>query len=177
MAQSQPFFTQNEIDGFVFEFRAKFRDGVRSADGWLYVFLTLMGVAWATWAIPAFNNSHTSPETFGVYAIGFLVTLLLDALLTWKKKGDSNRYEQAIAVVSICTAFTLIVLVSYFSVGVATQAAPGATPIWKTGAYPVLICSFIASVVMALVLTGFETSPPKVGPLDLSVSAVEDRNG
>lgn len=176
MTQWEPLWTKDEIKGFGFELSAKLRDGIRSGDGMLYVFLTLVGVAWATWAIPAINSNHTSPETFGVYAIGFLVTVLLDALLTWKKRGDGNKYEQAIAVVCICIAISLIILVSNYSVGIPVQGPPGSLN-WKPYAYPILIASFVASIVMALVLTGFEASSPPVGPLDLPVEAVEGRNG
>ena len=177
MAQRQPIFSRDEVELFLFELRTKFRDGVRSPDAMLYVVFTFVGVGWATWAIPAYNQTHTSPETFGIYAIGFLVTVFLDAMLTWKRKGDENKYEQAIAVLCMCAAFLLIILVSFFSVNVASPQTPTAESIWKACAYPILWLCFFASVLMALVISGFESGAPPVGPLDLPVTAVKDRNG
>jgi len=174
MAPEQPIFTRDEVKFFVFELRAKFRDGLRSPDSLLYVVFTLVGIGWATWAIPAFNRAHTSPETVGVYAIGFLVTVFLDAMFTWKKRGEENKYEQAIAVLCMCLAFVLIILASYFSVHVTSQDTGQE---WKPGAYFVLWVAFGLAVLMTLVLSGFEVGPPPVGPLDLPVGAVEGRNG
>lgn len=177
MAQRQPIFTRDEVELFGFELRTKFRDGVRSPDALVYVLLTLIGVGWATYAIPAINSSHISPETLGVYVIGFLVTLCLDATFTWKKKNGENKYEQAIAALCMCAALVLIIFVSYFSVVSSPSEPPSKDAIWKTGAYVVIWLCFIASVLMALVISGFDAGTPPVGPLDISLDAVEDRNG
>ncbi|VTU38504.1 hypothetical protein [Variovorax sp. PBL-E5] len=176
MAQRQPIFTHEEVKLFFYELSAKFRDGVRSPDAFLYVVFTLVGVGWATLAIPKINSSHTSPETVGVYVIGILVTVLLDGMLTWKSKGGDNKYGHAIAVLCMCVSLLLIVVVSYFSANKSPPTAPGGEPIWKACSYPVLCASFVLSVLMALVLAGFEAGPPAVGPLDRSLNAVEDGN-
>lgn len=176
MGKRQPIFTHDEVELFIFELQTKFREGVRSPDALLYVVITLVGVGLATWAIPAYNRAHTSPETLGIYVIGFLVTVFLDAMFTWKRKGAENKYEQAIAVLCMCLALLLIVLASYFSVKTTSPQTPEVDLIWKACAYPVLWLCFLASVLMALVLSGFEAGAPPVGPLDRPVNAVEDRN-
>lgn len=177
MAEENLIFSRNDFQLFWFELKSKFRGGVRSPDALLYVMLTPMGIGWASFAIPAINRTHFSPETLGIYVIGFLVTLLLDALLIWKKSGPENGYEWAIAVLSIIAAVALIMVVSYFSVSAGYPNSPGADSVWRDGAYPVLWLSFLASVLMTLVISGFDAGAPPVGPLDTPVEAVEDRNG
>lgn len=169
-------FTRDEVQLFLFEVLSKFRDGIRSPDALLYIVVTLCGVAGATWMIPAFNRTHTSPETFGIYVIGFLVTLFLDAMFTWKK-GSEKPYEQAIAVLCACAAFVMIFIAARFSVARDWTDPPEAEPIWRSGAYFALWTCFILTVLMSLIVSGFEAKPPRVSPLDVSVEAVESRNG
>ena len=177
MAQKQPIFTRDEVDFFCSELQKKFRYGVRSADTILYVFITLVGVGWATYAIPAINSSHISPETLGVYVIGFLVTLGLDATFTWRKKNEENKYELAIAALCMCIALLLIIVVSYFSVVASPSQTPLKEAVWKPGSYVVIWICFITSALMALLISGLDGAPPSVGPLDVSIDAVKDGNG
>jgi hypothetical protein len=167
MAANQPIFTRHEIDSFLFELRSKFRSGIRSVTGIFYILMTLVGVGWASWEIPILNNNETSPETLGIYVIGFLVTVGLDALLTWKRTGDDNRYEQAIATAFMALSAIFLIVASILSIK--THGS------WRCSAEPLLGIILIIAIGMSLVLTGFDSSLPPLGPLDVPVDDINDR--
>jgi L-asparagine transporter-like permease len=170
-----PIFTGEEIALFWFELKSKFRDGVRSPVSILYISLMLTGVAWATWFIPSVNKSETSPETLGVYVIGFLVTVGLDALVSWKKNGEEKKYEQAISAVFIVISVVLIICASILSMK--TPNEPNSTELasWKPWASQLLFLIFCVAVFMSLSLSGIDPKIVPIGPLDKSVASIEDR--
>ena len=176
MPKNISIFTREEISLFLFELKSKFRSGVRSPAGALYIALMLIGVAWASWGIPSLNESETTPETFGIYVIGFLVTVMLDAIVTWKKKGNDNPYEQAIAVIFIVVSLLLVIGASSLSLKT-FHMDPDKTRVgeWKNFATPSLFFVFICAIAMSLVLTGIDPKLPPIGSLDASVDAVCDR--
>lgn len=176
MPRNIQIFTNEEISLFFFELKSKFRSGLRSPAGFLYISLTLIGVAWASWGIPSINNSETSPETFGIYVIGFLVTVMLDAIITWKKKGNDNPYEQAIAGLFIVFSMLLAIGASALSLK-SIHIEPDKTRVeaWKYGATPFLFIILICAITMSLVLTGIDPKLPPIGSLDTPVNAIRDR--
>lgn len=171
-----PIFTRESIRLFWYELRSKFRGGVRSPAGFIYISLTLIGVAWASWGIPSINNSQTSPETLGIYVIGFLITVMLDAIITWKKKGNDNYSEQTIAGLFIVLSLLLTIAASVLSLKT-VHIGTDNTRIenWKSGATPLLFSILIGAIAMSLVLTGIDPRLPRIGSLDVSVDAVRDR--
>lgn len=180
MAGKAPIFTREEMSLFLYELKSKFRDGIRSSAGFLYISLTLIGLAWASWGIPSLNYSETSPETLGIYVIGFLISVMLDAMVTWKKKGSENPYEQAIAVIFMVTSLLLVILASVFSLKtfhleiVPTKVSEWKGE-WKTGATAILAFSLCCAISMSLVLTGIDPKLPAIGPLDNPLTDVSDR--
>lgn len=176
MSNNNSIFTREEISLFFFELKSKFRGGVRSPAGPLYISLMLMGVAWASWGIPSINETETSPETFGIYVIGFLVTVMLDAIVTWKKNGNDNPYEQTIAMVFMVVSVLFIICASFLSVKTFhIELDKTRVGEWKSFATPVLFIVFICTIAMSLVLTGIDPKLPPIGSLDVSMDAVRDR--
>lgn len=169
-------FTREELNLFWFELVSRFRSGVRSPAGFLYVSFTLIGVAWASWGIPWLNRAETSPETLGIYVIGFLITVLLDALITWKKKGNDNPYEQAIAAIFLVISLLLVIFSSYLSVKnfKLELNPPREVGAWKRWAQPLLYTCLTCAVIMSLVLSGIDPKVP-IGPLDVPVGDIADR--
>jgi len=109
-------FTREELVSFRLELQSKFWGGVRSLTGVIYIAFTFVGIGLASLLIPTYNESEISPETFGIYLIGFLITVMLDAMLAWKKSGVENENEQAIAGIFMMISFLLIICTSLLSV-------------------------------------------------------------
>jgi heme/copper-type cytochrome/quinol oxidase subunit 4 len=169
-------FTWEEISSFWLEFKLKFRSGVRSPTGLPYTVFTFAGVAWASYVIPNINHSDISPETYGIYVIGFLVSVMLDAMIIWKKTKDDNTYEQAIAIFVMVISFLLIILSSFLSVKTFNvELGPQGGGKWKCAAKYFLTIILVCAIAMSLVLTGFDTKPLSVGSLDETLDAIRDR--
>lgn len=169
-------FTKDELSAFSAEFGSKLRAGVRSPTGILYSCLVLAGVGCASFAIPVWNEAAITPETLGIYVVGILVTVMADGLMIWKKGGDENPKEQAIAV--------LVIIVSLFSLILATLFSTKSSSIvdtkrvigdWHTAANYVLGLLLILSIAMTLVLTGFDAQPPSIRPIDRPTSDLTDK--
>ena len=141
----------------------------------MYITFTLIGVAWATWGIPSINKSDTTPETLGVYVIGFLVTVLLDALISWKKNGDDKKYEQAISVVFMVGSLALIVWASFLSLKSTVVIDSNVTEQWKMFAAPFLLLIFSLAILMSLVLTGIDPKIVSIGALDTPLGQLRNR--
>lgn len=176
MPESPPIFTREEIKLFSYELKAKFRSGIRSPIGPLYIFLMLFGIGLTTLGIPIYNESEISPETFGIYVIGFLVTVALDAMVIWKKTGNDNQNEQAIAVIFIVISSVLIVFSSLLSIKT-FHLAEDKTRVgeWKSYGSCFLSFIFLITIVMFLILTGIDSQVPKIGSLEEPVTAIRDR--
>lgn len=154
---------------------AKFRAGMHSASGILYSVLVLVGVAWASFAIPNLNAGETTPETLGIYVIGILVTVFADALMIYARGGDQNRLEQAIAVAVMSIALILLVIASFFSVKSSHfENSIKVLNGWRCMSNPVLFLLLAISIALSLLLTGFDPELPN-GALDTPIDAVQDR--
>ena len=93
-----------------------------TAGTWLYLAIVVVGVAFATWAIPAMNSSETSAETLGIYVIGILIAVFADSLFLWKKSKD-DVIAETVAVVS----FLLCLLAGFLSVKEQLHSPEGLT--------------------------------------------------
>ena len=176
------FFRDNEIVEFCDHVWGKFRGGVRTPIGLIYGFATLVGVGWATWGIPAINGSHISPETLGIYVIGFLITVLLDAGVTLAKKlreEEDFGYDTAATVMCFILSIALVIWASYLSIRAdhvpLPSPSPPIEPKWKFAAYPLLAFILSLAVLMWFVLSGIDPKGPTIGPLDKSPGAVRNR--
>ena len=150
-------FTRHEVNSFCVEFLSKFWGGVRSPTGILYIALTLIGVGWATLAIPAINESEISPETYGIYVIGFLVTVMLDAIITWKKSGEGNKVEETISQIFWVISLLLIIVSSILSVkSYHVDANKTKVGEWKNYSIPLLYAVLIVTIGMSVVLKGID---------------------
>lgn len=174
----KPLFTQEELKIFFEELWSKFRSGVRSPEGVVYIAVTLIGVAWASWGIPSINNSETSPETLGIYVIGFLIAVALDsAMIAWKHKNSSSSYEIAILTIIGLTSFVMIFLASNFAIRpVDLELKPPQRVGWKPGSMELLGLFLSIAILMSLIVSGIDTGRPSIGPLDNPVSEIADRN-
>lgn len=169
-------FTRDEFAVFRLELKSKFWGGVRSSTGFIYISFTLVGIGWASWFIPTYNESEISPETFGIYVIGFLITVMLDAIMVWKKSGVGNENEQAISGIFMVMSFLLLIGTSWLSVKSfhldINKARVGE---WKNYASPLLSVVLVFTIAMSLVLTGIDSNFLKVGSVDRPVEDVRDR--
>jgi hypothetical protein len=169
-------FTNNELKLFKFEIKSKFRAGIRTPVNILYIFMAIIGIGWASWAIPVINKGSITPETIGIYVISFLITVGLDALLIFKKIGDENKIGQTISILIMILSILLIILSSTLSL----KSFPEENTIkpigtWKCYAYFILPMVLTISILMSIVLKGFDNEELPVGPLDLPPSSLADR--
>lgn len=173
-----PIFTKEELRRFFEELWTKFRYGVRSPEGMLYTTITLIGVGWASWTIPAINNSELSPETLGIYVIGFLLSVTLDAaMIAWKYKGSNTNYETAILVVVGLGTFILIIASSYFAIKpLNVDLKPPQREDWRWGATPSLLLILMCAIIASLIVSGMDTKPPEIGPLDNPITDLTNRS-
>jgi hypothetical protein len=169
----KPLFTLSELAQFGDTLGSKFRDGVRSETGLIYIVFTIIGVAWASYAIPAINRSELSPETLGIYVIGFVISVILDAMILWKK-GSENKYEVAISITFMIASIIFLPVASYLSLK-SFKADSGEPGTWRAGAEPLLVALFVCTIFMSLVLTGLNPEEPNIGPLDVSLNSINDR--
>jgi cytosine/uracil/thiamine/allantoin permease len=168
--------TLDEIYRFFLALASKFWCGLRSTSGVLYIALTFIGVAWATYGISSLNYSEPSPETLGIYVIGFLVTVLLDSMVTWKRAGSENKNELAISVCFIVMALLLLIWSAYLSIKTYNvELDPPRAGVWKWGANYLLLFILICTIGMSLVLTGVDSTLPQMGSLAKSTQDVADR--
>lgn len=169
-------FSREELVLFRLELQSKFWGGVRSKTGALYIVLTLIGVGWASWVIPSLNESETSPETFGIYVIGFLITVMLDAIITWKKSGVGNESEEAIAGFFIVVSWLLIIATSFLSLK-SFHIAPNKMRVgeWKSYSTPLLFVVLIITITISLALTGIDHELLKIGSADRPIEELRDR--
>lgn len=169
-------FTREEFTVFRLELVSKFWGGIRSLTGFIYISFTLIGIGWASWIIPSYNESEISPETFGIYVIGFLITVMLDAIMTWKKSGVGNENEQAISGIFMVMSFLLIIGTSWLSVkSFHLDSSKARVGEWKNYAPPLLSVVLIFTIAMSLVLTGIDHDFLKVGSVDRPVEDIRDR--
>lgn len=169
-------FSREELTLFRIELQSKFWGGVRSKTGALYTVLTLIGIGWASWAIPSLNESETSPETFGIYVIGFLITVMLDAIITWKKSGVGNESEEAIAGFFIAVSLVLIIVTSYLSLkSFHIEPNKMRVGVWKSYSTPLLFFVLVVTIIISLILTGIDHDLLKIGSVDRDVNALRDR--
>lgn len=169
-------FTREECSVFLLELQSKFWGGVRSTTGLIYISFTLIGIGWASWIIPSYNDSEISPETFGIYVIGFLITVMLDAIVTWKKSGVGNENEQAISGIFMVLSFLLIIGTSWLSVkSFSIDSQKARVGEWKGYSPFLLTIVLIITIAMSLVLTGIDHEFIKVGSVDKPVDEVRDR--
>jgi len=176
MHEDLSIFTREEIKIFLIELKSKFRGGVRSPVGVVYIVFMVISMGWASFGIPFSNESEISPESLGIYVIGFLVTVLLDATVIWKRTGNDNPTEQTIAGIFMMVSVILISWASYLSIK-SFHVEPNKTRVgtWKNFAMPSLFIIFIVSILMSLVLTGLDSQAPEIGSLDTSLNTVRDR--
>jgi len=167
-------YTKSEWNAFFTGCGSKFRAGMRSPSGMLYIGLVLGGVAWASFAIPNLNAGETTPETLGIYVIGILVTVIADALMILIKGGDQNPLEQGIAVAVVIIALGALMLASLFSLR--SSHFENSTKIlhgWRCLADQVLFLLLAISIALTLLITGFDSKLPN-SVIDRPVSAVKD---
>jgi len=177
MSEDSQIFTESERRTFKIALKSKFRTGVRTPINILYIFMTLIGVGWATWAIPVLNKASITPETIGIYIIGFLITVWLDALLILKKTADDNKVEQTISVLIMIFSTLLIIASSILSL----KSFPENSNLesegsWKCYAYYIFPIILIVAILMSVVLTGFDAEKLHVGPLDMPENSIANRN-
>ena len=171
-----PIFTREEMNQFLFELTSKFHGGIRSPEGVFYISLTIIGGFWASYFIPKLNGSEISPETYGIFTIGFLITVMLDAIVTFMRKNDNNPYEKAISLISIIFSFILIIVTSYLSLKqfhVSIDKKP--TFIWEYVAQYLLVFVLLIAISMSIILTGIESNGPLIGSADRSIDDIKDR--
>ena len=169
-------FSREELTSFLLELKSKFWGGVRSLTGVIYIAFTFVGIGLASLIIPSYNESEISPETFGIYVIGFLITVMLDAMLAWKKSGVDNENEQAIAGIFMMISFLLIIFTSLLSVK-SFHLDSNKTRVgeWKGYAPFLLTVVFVLTIAMSLVLAGIDHELLKIGSVDRSVEDIRDR--
>jgi hypothetical protein len=167
MAAGIPIFSNDERKTFFLELSSKFRSGIRSPEGFIYICITFFGVGWASWQIPVWNGSHISPETLGIYVIGFVITVGADSLMIYKKSGEDSPYETAIGALFMILSGLLFVVASVLSWKRGES--------WPNGATPGLALILIISIWMTLVLTGFDSKPPKMAAADKPLNEIKDR--
>lgn len=169
-------FSREELASFILELKSKFWGGVRSLTGVIYIAFTFVGIGLASFIIPSYNESEISPETLGIYVIGFLITVMLDAVLAWKKSGVDNENEQAIAGIFMMFSFLLLICTSLLSVKSfhldTNKTRVGA---WKGYAPFFLTVVFIVTIAMSLVLAGIDHELLKIGSLNKDVNDIRDR--
>lgn len=169
-------FSREEIALFGQELKSKFWGGVRSPTGFLYIALTFIGVGWASWAIPTLNESETSPETLGIYVIGFLITVMLDSVIAWKKSGVGSEFEQAIAAIFMVISLLLIIGSSIFALKTFSVSSDKVRiGEWKFGSSPLLLVVLIFTILMSLVLTGIDHELLRIGSTDKSIHELQNR--
>lgn len=190
----KPLIERDELQYFWYELRSKFRSGMRGIPSVLYLFFTLIGVGLASWLIPKMNGSEISAETLGIYVIGFLVSVWLDALLiliAQKGGADNNRYEREIATLFLVVSVLLTLWAWFLSLHVDTPVAAGGGGThqagepsasgqvsehhWRWGAEIFLGLILIASLIMSLILAGIDSEQPGFGSLQLDVDAIKDK--
>jgi hypothetical protein len=192
----KPLIEQAELEFFWYELKSKFRSGMRGIPSILYLFFTLLGVGLASWLIPSMNGSEISAETLGIYVIGFLVSVWLDALLiliSQKGDGDKNHYEREIAAMFLVFSVVLTLWAWYLSLhapaeivsAVPAAIVPGSahgtmTPIaehkkWRWGAEYFLGFILLGSLAMSLILAGIDSEQPGFGSLERNVDAIKDK--
>lgn len=177
MSQDLDIITEEDWNLFKIELKSKLRAGIRTPINILYIFMTLIGVGWASWAIPVMNKSSITPETIGIYVIGFLITVGLDALLVFKRTGDENRIGQTISVLIMIFSVILIMISSILSLkSYPESSSPDADGVWRCSAYFLLPIFLAFAILMSLVLTGFDTEELHVGPIDLPPTSITNRN-
>lgn len=169
-------FTPAERSAFFLELILKFRAGVRSRSGLLYSVFVFVGVGWASFAIPAWNGSETTPETLGIYVIGILITVIADGLIILIKGSDENRLEQAIAVAVTIVSIISLVLASVFSTK-SSHVEDSARMLedWRCLANQALVVLLVLATTMSLVLTGFDPKLPPNRALDTPTTDLQDR--
>lgn len=166
-----PIFSKEERQSYWDELCLKFRSGVRSAEGVVYIVVTLVAVAWASWGIPSINNSETSPETLGIFVIGLLISVMLDALIVaWKHKSLNSSYETAVLVTAGLSSFIMIVFASYFSIKpLNLEVTPHQREGWKEFAMPALLFFLAVSIVLSLIVSGMDSSKLNISAIDSPV--------
>lgn len=202
MSKLPPIWTGEEIASFVLDLHSKFRAGMRNISSIFYTIFTLVGVAWASFAIPSINKSEINPETIGIYVIGVLITVTLDAILYFIDKRDgasSPNNERNIAGLACCLSFLLIIAASILSTAVQpeplTSGAAASTIVatsngaahanisnhaettkhWRDHAEIFLFLILIISIIISLVLAGIDTDPLKVGSVSRSIDSIADK--
>lgn len=169
-------FTKSEIKAFKFELNSKFVAGIRSSFGVFYIFVVGAGVALASFYIPAWNGSHISPETLGIYVIGILIAVMADSfILMMKSYRDKKNVEFAIAVLFTLFSLILIFLATLLSTKDSfLDDSKHVLTDWWSWSNEVLGFLLVISVVMSLILTGYD-STIDIGPLDRAIADVSDR--
>jgi hypothetical protein len=191
MTKLAPLFSKEELSLFGYELYSKFRSGVRAVPSFLYLACTLLGVGWASYAIPAINKSEISAETLGIYVIGVVISVTLDALLILiAQKGDidGNSNGRAIAALFWVLGIVLTVWASFLSISPGDALAPTvgipaaslthieAHKKWHWGAEFFLCFILFVSIAMSLILAGFDSDQPTIGSLERDPNAIKDRN-
>ncbi|MDY0977716.1 hypothetical protein SOM61_22395 [Massilia sp. CFBP9012] len=201
MPNYTPIFSKEELGTFIYDLHSKLRAGLRSVTGVLYLVLTLVGVAWASYAIPAINGSDTSAETLGIYVIGVLIAVTLDSFVYLVNQGgssESNSNGRVIAGICFGIGFLLIVWASFLSIAVQPEAVPNTASLkdtamasaagvtgtvtavtdqkrWRWGAHAFLILILLIAILMSLILTGIDTGLPKISSIQRDVDALKDK--
>jgi hypothetical protein len=169
-------FSSEEIALFRMELASKFWGGMRSPAGVIYIAITLLGVGWASWTIPYLNDSETSPETLGIYVIGFLITVMLDSIIAWKKSGVGGKYEEAIAGIFMVISLFLIMLSSLFAIK-SFHVTPEKVRVgeWRSWSTSILFLALGVTIYMSLVLAGIDHEQLKIGSADKPIGEVRNR--
>lgn len=167
MAERQPLFSPDERRVFFDEMWAKFRNGLRSS-GFLYVAVTAIGVGWASFGIPSINNSEISPETLGIYVIGFLISVMLDSfIVAWRNRTSISTTESNILGVLSVGALLLTCWASYLAIkNIDVALDPPQRDGWKYGATPLLIIILTLAICMSLIVSGMDSAVLKIPAAD-----------
>lgn len=175
---ARPLFTSNEWKGFWDEIWSKFVDGIRATGAKLSLVITACGIAAVTWGLPHLNRSDTSPETLGIYVLGFIIPLFCEAFLLVK---DENRsFDGAVAEWTCIFLFVLWTLAFWLSLKTnfpqpATDA-PHSKSEWRWGASGFLLFLLVLSLFFSFVVTGFDQKKaPKIPVLDEKPQELHDR--
>lgn len=190
---------------FWYELSHKFLNGAIADSGLFYIFFTAVGVGLASYLIPITNGSEISPETLGIYVIGFLVSAGLDALMELMKVTDSgnhNRYGRAIAKWILVLTTLLLLWAWYLSLHVPAESAVVANAaatqseavgtgthansahqisahspfkIWRTGATEFLFIILLLGLAMSLILAGDGPEQPAFGSLNRDPNDIADK--
>lgn len=185
MTKSATRITKAELSLFWFELSSKFWGGFRTINSLLYLFFTLMGVGIASWGIPVANGSEISPETLGIYVIGFLIAVGLDALyvlISPKAGSGNNSLERVIAGLFTMFAALLTIWAWYLSTTITLPESRAVTGSvhetvkqWRFAANYWLSLTLGIGILMSITIAGIDPNSPDFASTSRDLNAITDK--